>query len=196
MPREGTPRRRNARSAASRRAIEAAAVELIGRHGLDGVTVEQIAQAAGTSERTFYRHFASKEDVVLGDPAAQLSALTAALYRQPTELGLRAALLAAIAEDERDDQRDDVDIARVRAVRDAASLTAAATRFERQLIEVFAGWIAARCRRPADLQIRATAAALVAIRREVVDQWVRDEGRVAPAVLAARALRALRLPDE
>lgn len=196
MPPEGTPRRRNARSVASRRAIEAAAVELVGRHGLDGVTVEQIAQAAGISERTFYRHFASKEDVVLGDPAAELSWLTTVLYRQPPELDLRAALLAAIAEDEHSRARGDLDIARVRAVREAASLTAAAARFERQLVDVFAGWIAARCGRPIDLPIRATAAALAAVRREVVDEWVRGEGRVAARTLAAEALSGLRLVGE
>ena len=35
-------------------------------HGLHGFTLEQLCATVGVSRRTFFNHFASKEDVVLG----------------------------------------------------------------------------------------------------------------------------------
>lgn len=35
-------------------------------HGLHGFTLEQLCETVGVSRRTFFNHFASKEDVVLG----------------------------------------------------------------------------------------------------------------------------------
>jgi AcrR family transcriptional regulator len=44
--------------------ILAAAGELFYRHGIRGVGVEAIAEAAGTNKMTLYRHFASKDELV------------------------------------------------------------------------------------------------------------------------------------
>lgn len=42
------------------------AQDLFVEQGYEETTVEQIAAAAGMSKRTFFRHFASKEDLVIG----------------------------------------------------------------------------------------------------------------------------------
>ncbi|WP_439689306.1 TetR/AcrR family transcriptional regulator [Curtobacterium sp. SP.BCp] len=50
----------------TRAAIHGAALELVTRHGLAGVTVEEICAAAGVSSRTFFNYFPSKGDAALG----------------------------------------------------------------------------------------------------------------------------------
>ena len=47
-----------------RERIVACAQDLFHRHGIRGVGVETIAEAAGTNKMTLYRHFASKDDLV------------------------------------------------------------------------------------------------------------------------------------
>jgi AcrR family transcriptional regulator len=51
---------------ARRAALIDAAQLLVGRDGLDGVTVEAICAEAGVSARTFFNYFESKDDAVLG----------------------------------------------------------------------------------------------------------------------------------
>src|SRR5215470_2455696 len=46
------------------RAILDAAVELIGKHGVDGATTAEIAKRAGVTEKTLFRYFPSKSDLV------------------------------------------------------------------------------------------------------------------------------------
>lgn len=52
--------------AATRSAIERAAVSLALEHGYDRVTVEMICEASMVSQRTFFNYFGSKEGVILG----------------------------------------------------------------------------------------------------------------------------------
>jgi AcrR family transcriptional regulator len=44
--------------------LEKAAMELYGERGFDRTTVAQIAARAGLTERTFFRHFADKREVL------------------------------------------------------------------------------------------------------------------------------------
>ena len=45
--------------------IVASAQDLFHRHGIRGVGVETIAEAAGTNKMTLYRHFESKDELIL-----------------------------------------------------------------------------------------------------------------------------------
>jgi AcrR family transcriptional regulator len=75
---------RGARAAATRARLQAAALELFAAQGFEGTTVEQIAAAAGVSHMTFFRHFPTKESVVVEDPYDPLVA--GAVVAQPADL--------------------------------------------------------------------------------------------------------------
>lgn len=63
-----------------------AAFALFGRQGYDETTVEQIADQVGISKRTFFRYFANKEDLVLGNLEHTAALLGSAMgERPPTE---------------------------------------------------------------------------------------------------------------
>lgn len=57
--------RRERKKAAVRAQIVSTAVELFSRHGMDGVTVEQIADAADIGKGTIYNYFETKEHIVV-----------------------------------------------------------------------------------------------------------------------------------
>jgi AcrR family transcriptional regulator len=48
----------------ARERLQAAALERFGARGFDGTTVAEIAAAAGLTERTFFRYFADKREVL------------------------------------------------------------------------------------------------------------------------------------
>jgi AcrR family transcriptional regulator len=64
--------------------------------GLEETSAEQIAADAGVSLRTFYRHFASKNELLFGDYDASLAWFRTALESRPAEESVTEAVLAAI----------------------------------------------------------------------------------------------------
>lgn len=56
------------RASATKQRLQDEALRLFTERGFDEVTVEEVARAAGVSHMTFFRHFPTKEDVVLDDP--------------------------------------------------------------------------------------------------------------------------------
>lgn len=76
--------------------LEQAALELFQEQGYDGTTVAQIAERANLTERSFYRWFTDKREVLFGDDdleACYLPVIEAA----PEGLGALPTLLAAFA---------------------------------------------------------------------------------------------------
>lgn len=92
-PAEGLRERHRKRTAAD---LEEAALVLFCERGFDAVTVDDIATAADVSRRTFFRYFASKEDVILSDHPKRLDELQAALDRRPADEPALTALRHAI----------------------------------------------------------------------------------------------------
>lgn len=54
------------RAAATTAAIERAALDLVLEHGYAQVTVDMICEVVGISQRTFFNHFPTKDDALLG----------------------------------------------------------------------------------------------------------------------------------
>jgi AcrR family transcriptional regulator len=65
--------------------IEAAAWELFGKKGYEDTTVAEIAVAAGLSRRTFFRYFASKEEVLTATTDEFAEAMLAAMAERPRD---------------------------------------------------------------------------------------------------------------
>lgn len=63
----------------TRSALERQALRLVARDGMEATTAASIAEAAGVTERTFFRYFASKQEVILGYVAARLADVTGTL---------------------------------------------------------------------------------------------------------------------
>jgi AcrR family transcriptional regulator len=62
----------------TRQRIQRQAIRLFDDRGYDATTVNEVADAAGVSAMTVYRHFPTKEDLVLYDDFDQLAASTIA----------------------------------------------------------------------------------------------------------------------
>lgn len=82
---------RNRKARRTRRAMAEAASSLVLERGLHEVTVEDIAERADVSRRTFSRYFAYREDAVLDEMRADLARIATALAaRPPSESPVRA----------------------------------------------------------------------------------------------------------
>jgi AcrR family transcriptional regulator len=69
-----SPSLRERRRADTQRAIQAHALRLFTENGYDSTTMHEIAAATGVSPMTLYRHFPTKEDLVLIDQHNQIIA--------------------------------------------------------------------------------------------------------------------------
>lgn len=70
--------------------IERVALSLFVKRGIDTVTIDEIADAAAISRRTFFRYFASKEDLLLGDRQRYDDSLARAVaMEQPNRSAVR-----------------------------------------------------------------------------------------------------------
>ena len=91
-----TARRSGRPAVTSTRDIERIALELFYERGFDETTIDDIASAVGISRRTFFRYFASKNNVVWGDFDELLQGLDDWLRSTPPDLPLMEALSAAV----------------------------------------------------------------------------------------------------
>jgi AcrR family transcriptional regulator len=85
-----------ARSERTREALREAALVRFLAQGVEGTSAEQIAADAGVSLRTFYRHFASKHDLLFADYDAGLHWFRAALAARSTDESIIESVQSAI----------------------------------------------------------------------------------------------------
>ncbi|MFF4398795.1 TetR family transcriptional regulator [Streptomyces sp. NPDC001480] len=92
MPRSG---------AEARRRLQQAALELYRERGFDQTTTAEIAARAGVNERTFFRHFPDKREVLFDGEADLRAALIEAVAEAPDDLQPVEILLWAFRKVER-----------------------------------------------------------------------------------------------
>jgi AcrR family transcriptional regulator len=106
----------------TRRALVNAAIDLFERHGYDGTTVADIAEAADIGTRTFFSYFASKEELLFPESDARVQAAVTAIANRkpadrPADVLLRALRDVGAPDGESDDMVDRVAAARLRLIR-------------------------------------------------------------------------------
>ncbi|WP_067659187.1 mycofactocin system transcriptional regulator [Nocardia harenae] len=101
MTEQAKTRSRGRPRGTSRRRLELIALELFTERGFEDTTVEQIAAAAGISERTFFRYFPSKGELLwyqFDDEVAALRGLFATVAADvPMMTAVRRVVVAANA---------------------------------------------------------------------------------------------------
>lgn len=100
--------RRERKKRRTREELMAKAAELFAENGFDETTTEDIAEAADLSQRTFFRHFSSKEAVLYGDMDGLRIRVREELTKRPDDeppvTAIRHAMMAVT--ERYDDDRD------------------------------------------------------------------------------------------
>src|ERR1700690_2651023 len=76
--------------------LELAGLELYSERGFEQTTVADIAKRAGLTERTFFRHFADKREVLFWGAASLQELLVTTVANTPASMGPLDAVAAAI----------------------------------------------------------------------------------------------------
>ncbi|MER5471107.1 TetR family transcriptional regulator [Streptomyces sp. NPDC002685] len=77
--------------------LERAALELYVERGFERTSVAEIAERAGLTERTFFRHYADKREVLFAGSSALQELLVGAVARAPEPATPMEAVAAALA---------------------------------------------------------------------------------------------------
>ena len=156
--------------------LEQAALELYGERGFEQTTVAEIAERAGLTERTFFRHYTDKREVLFSGGAELQRALVNAVLQAPAEappIDAVAAGLEAIAAG--------LEQRREFARRRQAIIAASSELQERELIKL-ASLAAALAGALRERGVDEPAASLsaeagIAVFKIAFERWVRDRGR-------------------
>lgn len=131
---------RTAKRRATAHRITTCAQRLTRDRGLDGFTMDELAEEAGVSRRTLFNYFPGKDDAVLGQaPALGVDVLEAFAAGQPTG-NLIDDLTALILEvlDNQPHLTEDVQLGREVMLANPRLITLAQQRFERIVTEFMA----------------------------------------------------------
>ena len=155
----------------SRDRLRQAAIDLYGERGFENTTVAEIAKRAGLTERTFFRHFADKREVLFAGSEALEERLVGTVAAAPAALtpldavGLGLQALGAVLPQRAETSR-----------RRQAVISANAELQERELIklaslsEALAG--ALRARGLGDAAASLTAEIGIAVFKTAFERWI------------------------
>ena len=172
-----------------------AATRLFETHGFDFVTVDQIADAAFVSPRTFFRYFGSKEAVLFADQDEILGALRDAIAAEPSAsspLDVLHVVVTTLARDYADNR--DQHLRRARMAQSGAAisqyqLTVLRPRWEDTIAEALAERLGVGV--DIDIRPRLFAGVALAVLSAVGPVWMAAEGQVDVDALLAQGFEVL-----
>ncbi|MEU6995128.1 TetR family transcriptional regulator [Streptomyces sp. NPDC046465] len=174
--------------------LTGAALKLLARKGFDAVTIDEIVAAAGVSKRTFFRYFASKEDVVIQFLAEMGTGMRAELAGRPAQEPPSVALRHTV--------RVPLDacaghaeqaLSVVRLVLDTPALLARFLERQAQWRDGLARELADRVGQDADTDLYPYVAAGIALSAfdAVLQRWSESDGSEDPAALTDRVFTVI-----
>jgi AcrR family transcriptional regulator len=172
--------------------LEQAALELYGERGFEQTTVAEIAKRAGLSERTFFRHFADKREVLFWGAGSLQELMVDTLSGAPDSAAPIDAVAAAL------EAAGTIFEARRAAARRRQAIIAANPELrERELIKLatLAAALADALRRRGVKEPAATltAEAGIAVFRVAFERWIDERNRRGFSQLVRQSLDELRV---
>ncbi|NUR62518.1 MAG: TetR family transcriptional regulator [Catenulispora sp.] len=162
---------RERKKAATREALSAAALRLALEHGPQNVRVDDIAEAAGVSPRTYNNYFSSREAAIVAAVAAERALrVGAALRERPADEPLAEAVIEAVVS-----QYDEPGLPAGELLKLVASTAGLRTEFVGTVAAIEQPIANAIATRTGDegLAPKVLAAAVSAAARVAVENWIR-----------------------
>jgi AcrR family transcriptional regulator len=186
---------RERKKVATRQALGVAAMRLAMERGLDSVLVEDIAEAAGVSTRTFNNYFASKYEAICALAFDRAMRIGAALRDRPASEPMWTAITNAVMSEygAADRALDEEWMAGIRMVTSTAALTGEYLKVQAMTQYSLAEAIALRLGATAagSMFPRILAAAVTAAIQAAMERWLHADPPVPLAPLVRRGLRQL-----
>jgi AcrR family transcriptional regulator len=170
---------RERKKIATREALSAAAFRLALEHGPENVRVDDIAEAAGVSPRTYNNYFSSREQAIVAAIEAERALrIAAALRARPEEEPLGVAVVEALVEQYVADREPAGDA--LLLITTAPGLRAEFVEAVAAIEQPLAAAIAARTGNDDALATAVLAAAVSAAARVAVERWLRPQRDAPP----------------
>lgn len=174
--------------------IQSEAFRLFAKQGYNATTIEQIADAAAISPRTFFRYFPTKEDVVLWDEYDPL-VLDVFLARPKEETPLESMrVVIRTAVHGLYESGPELLSTRIRLLSTVPELRASFLELQAQAAEEMAAFFAEHRGMTSDedeLEIRVLSGAIQAAVNVALERWQRGGGKGDPTVFIDEGLDAL-----
>jgi AcrR family transcriptional regulator len=176
---------RERKKAQTRASIQEHAWRLFLEHGFEETTVQEIADAAGVSQMTFFRHFPTKEAALADDDYDPV--LMEAIAQRPAGEPVMETVRLAIAEGLKEIYARDREslLMRTRLMLSTPSLQASLWQEQQETKARVVAALEERDGAPATFEIEVQAAAAFAALLTAVTAWARDGGELPELIDAA-----------